>query len=208
MKGIRLKINPSASFGTLKKMPGKLEASLFRLLRQHARGLPKGTSEVIPIFDRRAWLGKGGSPTLTFADDIPSLGPPFTGVRHLSAPQLIGEVRRRFREAGGSVDQALEAIKALDEQRYLRERQKCHTTQETGSGLSIRICSITEPVGADEMLEYYDDDDDEDEKQYWTYRIRITNCSGALMKSSNDHRPGYAHPTTRPATYPLLAHLR
>ena len=163
-------------------MPGKLEASLFRMLiRQHARGLPKGTSEVIPSFDSRAWLDKRGSPTLTDIDsDPPSLGP-FTGVRQLSTPQLIGEVRRRFREAGGSVEQAVEAIRALDEQRYLRENQDCHTTKEAGLGLNIRICSMTEPVGAGEILEYYDEDDDEDGKQYWTYRVLIKNCSGTLL---------------------------
>lgn len=162
---------------------GKLETQLFRLIRQHARGLPKGTSEVIASFDRSAWLDKRGSPTLTLAREPapPSQrSGPLTGVSHLSAPQLINEVRRRFREPGGSVDHAVEAIRALDEQRYLREKQRCHTTQEDGLGFSVRICSMTEPVSAGEMLEYYDDGDDEEGgKQYWTYRIIVTNLSSA-----------------------------
>lgn len=169
---------------------GRLEAELYRLLRQHARRLPS-KCELIPSFDRRAWLAKQGSPTLTLPSERQTLAPEVLSGLETELGGLsdrIAEVRRRFREPGGTVERALDAIKALDEQRYLREKQRCHTTQAKAGEktVGIKICSITEPVGDGDLLEYdeYDEDDEENvdrkkERYLCSYRITITNLSGA-----------------------------
>lgn len=147
---------------------GRLESKLYRLLLRYARSLPDETA-IIRSFDKQAWLAKRGAPQFFSRDDAAVVD----GVDLLSRTALDKEVRRRFREANGTIEQALDAIKALEEQRYLRERQKSCTTEH------VRVCSIPMFVGDDCSLDpFWDDEEEGPVKQYWSYRISITNLSG------------------------------
>jgi hypothetical protein len=144
---------------------GRLAISLYRLLLRQAKMLAEDAT-VIRRFDELAWVAKRGAPRFFTKDEPPVLEP--FGVTQLSASWLRGEVRRRFREQNGDVDQALEAIKALDEQLYLRSRQRVQVTRD------VLISAMTGHVGDNRTMDsYYDDDDPV--KQYFSYRITITN---------------------------------
>jgi len=154
---------------SFKNMGRNLSTSLYRLLLRYARSVSDDTP-VIHSFDKEAWLGKRGAPQF-FAQDAAS---------RLDRSSLTKEVRRRFREPSGTVEQALDAIKQLEEQRYLRERQRCHTTH--AAGLRVRVCSLAEYVGDDRTFDpFFDTDEEGPVKQYWSYRITITNLSGNVV---------------------------
>ena len=166
---------------------GVLETSLCRLLLRHIRSIdtqyPGGVCDVIRPFNSEAWLSLRGSPTLTPRKTV-DVGP-FGVVDRLAADVLLSEVRRRFREGEGAgkdgVGTALEAIRALDEQRFLRERYRCQVTDDV-----VRICSIAQHVGDNRTLDSFYDADGDAMRQYFSYRITVENIR--CVKPST-HRP-------------------
>ena len=167
---------------------GVLETSLYRLLLRHIRSIdtqyPGGVQSIRP-FNSEAWLSLRGSPTLTPRKTV-DVGP-FGVVDRLAADVLLSEVRRRFREGEGEgagkdgVGTALEAIRALDEQRFLRERYRCQVTDDI-----VRIGSIAQHVGDNRTLDSFYDADGDAVRQYFSYRITVENIR--CVKPST-HRP-------------------
>ena len=182
-RGLHVVQSPSKN-----EMPGnKLVVNLYRLVMKHIRALPPDGLEVIRSFDKEAWLTKRGLPRFFpggTSKQVPSEATCF-GLRHLTPGVLLGEVRRRFREGDESgangadgadgvgrddgVGRALEAIKALDEQAFLRERYSCLETNVA------RVCSIAAHVGDNRTLDSFYDADEDSLKHYFSYRITITN---------------------------------
>ncbi|PSC74841.1 Co2+ Mg2+ efflux [Micractinium conductrix] len=174
--------------------------AVYRLLLRQARALDQEGVQQLDIrmpVDKEAWLGRSGGhgwskPRDEFhLESLRRLAPwvaEGATSGSFSPAQLRALVTRCFRHppAGSSaddrIDWAFQSLRLLSEQIQM---QRCSSSAET-EGVHVEV--TTAHVGSQGELDpTFDPDEEGPEKEFYTYRVRVSNCGKDVVQLLGRH---------------------